>query len=51
MIRISQLKLPFDHTEADLKNAIEKTLGLSSQNVEKTAKLNNREQPKLRQLG
>lgn len=26
MIRISQLKLPFDHTEADLKKAIEKTL-------------------------
>ena len=26
MIRISQLKLPFDHTEADLKNAIDKTL-------------------------
>ncbi len=26
MIRISQLKLPFDHTEADLKNSIEKTL-------------------------
>ena len=26
MIRISQLKLPFDHSEADLKGAIEKNL-------------------------